>query len=80
LINARRTDACSTSKARLVENHCGSVADFIEVKNHVHSAANLLKASNEGEQLGMNIAMAALIVIGCWLPFTGIAPIFRKMR
>jgi len=45
----------------------GTLLIFIEVKNHVHLAANLLKANNRGEQLGMNIPMVALIAIGCWL-------------
>jgi len=58
----------------------GALLIFVEVKNNIHPAANLLKASTPGEQLVMNFAMATLIAIGCWLVFTGIAPFFRKAR
>ena len=40
----------------------GALLILVEVKNHAFPSANLLKANNEGEQLGMYTAMALLIV------------------
>jgi hypothetical protein len=51
---------------------------LVEVKNHAFPSTGLLKAENENEQLGMYIAMAALIGLGCWLVYSGIKPIWRK--
>lgn len=56
----------------------GALLILVEVKNHAFPSANLLKANNEGEQLGMYIAMAVLIGLGCWLVYSGIKPIWRK--
>ena len=56
----------------------GSLLVIIEVKNHIAPAPNLLKASNEGEQVGMYVVMVALIVLGCWLIYSGAKPVWRK--
>ena len=56
----------------------GMLLILVEVKNHILPSANLLKANNEGQQLGMYIAMVALIGRGCWLVYSGIKPICRK--
>ena len=45
----------------------GVVLILIEVKNHLFPSADLLKANNAGEQVGMYIAMVAIIALGCWL-------------
>ena len=58
----------------------GLLLIFIEVKNHIHPAANLLKADNQGEQIGMNTVMVALIVLGCWLVYSGIKPMWRRTK
>ena len=41
----------------------GSLLVILEVKNHIAPAPNLLKASNEGEQVGMYVVMVAIIVL-----------------
>jgi len=51
---------------------------FIEIKNHIDPAPNLLKANNPGEQAAMNGTMVALIVLGCWLVYSGVKPLWRK--
>lgn len=56
----------------------GALLILVEVKNHAFPSANLLKANNEGEQLGMYIAMVVLIGLGCWLVYSGIKPMWRK--
>jgi hypothetical protein len=56
----------------------GALLILVEVKNHAFPPANLLKANNEEEQLGMYIAMVVLIGLGCWLVYSGIKPIWRK--
>ena len=56
----------------------GMLLILVEVKNHVFPSANLLKANNEGEQLGMYFVMVVLIGLGCWLVYSGIKPIWRK--
>ena len=58
----------------------GSLLVIIEVKNHIAPAPNLLKASNEGEQVGMYVGMVAIIVLGCWLIYSGTKPVWRKAR
>ena len=58
----------------------GLLLIFIEIKNHIAPATNLLKADNEGEQIGMNVAMVALIILGCWLVYSGIKPMWRKPK
>ena len=58
----------------------GVVLLLIEFKNHVFPSAGLLKASNAGEQVGMYIAMIAIIALGCWLVYSGIKPSLRKTR
>lgn len=56
----------------------GLVLIFIEIKNHIHAAPNLLKADNLGQQVGMNAAAVALIAVGCWLVYSGAKPVWRK--
>lgn len=56
----------------------GLMLIFIEVKNYIHPAANLLKANSPGEQAAMNGTMVALIVLGCWLVYSGVKPVWRK--
>jgi len=58
----------------------GLLLIFIEVNNRIHPAANLLKADNQGEQVGMNIAMVAVIALGCWLVYSGVKLMWRKTR
>ncbi len=56
----------------------GMILIFIEVKNYIHPAPNLLKANNPGELAAMNGTMVALIVLGCWLVYSGVKPVWRK--
>jgi hypothetical protein len=37
----------------------GMLLIFVEVRNHVHPSANLLKANNQAEQTGMYVTMVA---------------------
>jgi hypothetical protein len=50
----------------------GSWLIFSEIKNYYHPAPNLLKASNQGEAVGMGIMFVVLVLIGGWLVITGI--------
>jgi len=58
----------------------GSLLVIAEIKNHVAPAPNLLKASNEAQQQGMYIASVAIILLGCWLIYSGVKPVWRKTR
>jgi len=58
----------------------GSLLVIIEVKNRIAPAPNLLKASNEGQQGAMYGVMVAVIVLGCWLIYSGAKPVWRKAR
>ena len=51
---------------------------FVEVRNHVHPSAKLLKATNQAEQTGMYVTMVALVLLGCWLVYSGVKPVWRK--
>ena len=56
----------------------GILLIFIEVKNHLFPTADLLKADNQTQQAGMYFMMVVLVVLGCWLVYSGIKPIWRK--
>ena len=56
----------------------GILLILVEVKNHVRPSANLLKANNQGEETGMYLTMVALILLGCWLVYSGVKPVWRK--
>ena len=56
----------------------GMLLIFVEVRNHVHPSANLLKANNQAEQTGMYVTMVALVLLGCWLVYSGVKPVWRK--
>jgi hypothetical protein len=56
----------------------GLLLIFIEIKSRIDPAPNLLKASNSGEQAAMNGTMVALIILGCWLVYSGVKPLWRK--
>jgi hypothetical protein len=58
----------------------GLVLILVEINNHTHPAPNLLKANNLGEQAGMNVAMVAIIAVGCWLVYSGAKPLWRKTQ
>jgi hypothetical protein len=58
----------------------GSLLVIIEVKNHIAPAPNLLIASNVGQQAAMYGVMVAIIVLGCWLIYSGAKPVWRKAR
>jgi hypothetical protein len=57
----------------------GLVVVYIEIHNWVSPAPNLLKASNPAQQVGMDIAMVAIIAVGCWLIYSGAKPALRKI-
>jgi len=50
----------------------------LTLTNHIDPAPNLLKANNPGEQAAMNGTMVALIVLGCWLVYSGVKSLWRK--
>jgi hypothetical protein len=56
----------------------GLLLIFIQIKSRIDPANNLLKASNSGEQAAMNGTMVALIILGCWLVYSGVKPLWRK--
>ena len=58
----------------------GLVLVFGEVHGHVIPARNLLKASNDAQQFGMNIAAVVIILVGCWLVYSGGKPLWRKTQ
>jgi hypothetical protein len=66
------------SKTDLVASDVGSLLIIFQVKNYLAPAPNLLKASNQGEQMAMHGTMVALVVLGCWLVYTGAKPAWRK--
>ena len=51
---------------------------IIEIKNQLFPSANLLKANDVPKQLGMYVAMVAIVGVGCWLVYSGIKPIRPK--
>ena len=50
----------------------GAILIAIELKNQIAPAPNLLKADNEGEQVGMWIAAILICCFGLWLIISGI--------
>ena len=56
----------------------GLVLIFVEINNRIHPSSNLLKADNVGQQVGMDVAMFAIIAVGCWLVYSGAKPVWRK--
>jgi hypothetical protein len=58
----------------------GLLLIVVEINSRIRPAPNLLKASNSGEQVGMNAAMFAIIVVGCWLVYSGAKPLWRKTQ
>lgn len=58
----------------------GLLLILVEINSRIHPAPNLLKASNPGEQVGMNATMLAIIAVGCWLVYSGVKPLWRKTQ
>lgn len=56
----------------------GLVLVYTEIHNHASPAPNLLRADNAAEQVGMNVAMIVIILVGCWLIYSGVRPLWRK--
>jgi hypothetical protein len=58
--------------------YLGALLIFIEIKNHLHPAPNLLKPSNEGEAAGMILTAIVLATVGAWLVVSGVMSRFRR--
>jgi len=58
----------------------GVLLIYINAKNYLAPAPNLLKASNSTEQVGMNLGYFAMIGVGCWLIYTGTRPVWKRLR
>ena len=56
----------------------GLVLVYVEIHSHVSPAPNFLRATNQAQQTGMDIMMVAIIVVGCWLVYSGAKPLWRK--
>jgi len=57
----------------------GLLLIFINANNLLAPAPNLLKAETRTEQTGMNIACFAMIGVGCWLIYSGVRPVWRRL-
>ena len=57
----------------------GVLLVYINMTNFLAPAPNLLKAETPTEQTGMNIAYFAMIGVGCWLIYSGVRPVWRKL-
>lgn len=56
----------------------GLVLIIVEIHSHVSPAANLLKASNHTQQVGMDVTALLIVLLGCWLVYSGTKPVWRK--
>jgi hypothetical protein len=64
----------SQKKPRYWRIVVGLLLIVVEAKNHIAPDPNLLKADNPSQQLGMNIAAVLIVVLGCWLIYSGFRP------
>jgi hypothetical protein len=51
---------------------------YTSVKDYVYPAVGPFMPSNEAQQNGANVAALGLFLLGCWLAYSGIKPLWNK--
>jgi hypothetical protein len=57
----------------------GCLLLFTQINNRINPGANLLRASNADEQVGMDAASVMLVLLAIWLIVSGARPGWRKI-